>query len=147
MHKLPHCLLNFHFLSQCCMFLFSKSLFYYILYCIEPFGMPSFCQQKHFSGLSAAFNKVASECNLTMEMSGQYQSYCLKDKSQILKGASPEKVVRNGYKKTCGYLDILNKRILIQQRALACKSKSLALLFQRELHTMGNSILIRHELK
>ena len=50
-------------------------------------------------------------------------------------------------KKTCHYLDILNKRILIQQRALACQSKALAHILQRELYTMGNSILIRREAK
>ena len=37
MHELPHCLLNFHFFSQHCMFLFSKTFFYCILYCSEPF--------------------------------------------------------------------------------------------------------------
>ena len=66
-------------------------------------------------------------------------------KSYILKGASPKKAVRNGYKKTCDYLDILNKRILIQQRALACQSKALGHILQREVYTMGNSVLIRRE--
>ena len=47
--------------------------------------------------------------------------------------------------KTCDYLDVLNKRIIIQQRALACQSKALAHILQRELYTMGNSILIRCE--
>ena len=53
------------------------------------------------------------------KMPGQYQGYCQRIKSQIQKGANPEKAVGNGYEKTCDYLDILNKRILIQQRALA----------------------------
>ena len=66
-------------------------------------------------------------------------------KSQILKGANPEKAVRNGYEKTCDYLDILNKRILIHQRAFACQSKALAHIFQRLLYTMGNSVHIRCE--
>ena len=66
-------------------------------------------------------------------------------KIQIQKGANPEKAARRGYETTCDYLDILNKRILIQQRALACLSNSLARILQRELYTMGNSSLIRHE--
>ena len=66
-------------------------------------------------------------------------------KSQIQKGANPEKAARQGYEKTCDYLDILNKRNLIQQRALACQGKALAHNLQRELYTMGNSILIRRE--
>ena len=65
-------------------------------------------------------------------------------KSQIQKGANPEKAARHGYEKTCDYLDILNKRIPIQERALACLSKALAHILQRE-YTMGNSSLIRCE--
>ena len=34
MRKPPHCLLKFHFLSLRCMFFFSRSFFYVILYCI-----------------------------------------------------------------------------------------------------------------
>ena len=41
--------------------------------------------------------------------------------------------------------EIVNKRILIQQRALACLSKSLAHIVQRELYTMGNTGLLRRE--
>ena len=48
-------------------------------------------------------------------------------------------------KETCDSLDILNNRILIQHRALAYQIKALAHTLQRELYTMGNSILIRHE--
>ena len=51
-------------------------------------------------------------------------------KSQIQKGANPEKAARHGYKKTCDYLDILNKRIPIQQRALACQNKALAAFYR-----------------
>ena len=65
--------------------------------------------------------------------------------SQLHKGASPEKAARHCYEKTCDYLDILNKGILIQQRALSCQSKALAHILQRELYTMGDSILIRRE--
>ena len=39
----------------------------------------------------------------------------------------------------------MNKRILIQQRALACLSKSVAHIHQRELYTMGNTGLLRRE--
>ena len=41
--------------------------------------------------------------------------------------------------------DMLNKRILIQQRALASLSESLAHILQRELYTMGNTGLLRHK--
>ena len=40
-------------------------------------------------------------------------------KSHIQKGADPERVVRHGYENACDYFEIMNKRILIQQRALA----------------------------
>ena len=59
-----------------------------------------------------------------------------RNKSQILKGINPEKAARNGYEKICECLDILNKMILFQQRALACQSKALAHILQRELYTM-----------
>ena len=68
-------------------------------------------------------------------------------KNQILKGVSPEKVVRNGYEKTCDYLDILNKRFFIQQRALAFQSKALAHIFQRKMYTMGIQSLSDERLK
>ena len=48
-------------------------------------------------------------------------------------------------KNACDYFEILNKNILIQQRALACLSKSLAHILQRELYTMGNTGLLRRE--
>ena len=66
-------------------------------------------------------------------------------KSQIQKGVNPEKAARHGFEKNCDYLDTPNKRILIQQRALACQSKALAHILQWELYTMGNSSLIRCE--
>ena len=66
-------------------------------------------------------------------------------KSQIQKGMNPEKAARHGYEKACDYPDILNKRILIQQRALPCQSKALTHILQRKLYTMGNSIPIRRE--
>ena len=66
-------------------------------------------------------------------------------KSQIQKGANPEKAARRGYENACDYFEMLNKRILIQQRALACLSKSLAHFLQRELYTMDNTGLLRSE--
>ena len=46
---------------------------------------------------------------------------------------------------TCDYVDILDKRIHIQQRALAYQSKALSYILQRELYTIGNSVLIRQD--
>ena len=66
-------------------------------------------------------------------------------KSQIQKGANPEKAARCGYEYTCEYFKIMNKRILIQQSALACLNKSVAHIHQRELYTMGNTCLVRYE--
>ena len=66
-------------------------------------------------------------------------------KSQIQKDANPEKAAKHGYEYACEYFEILNKRILIQQRALACLSKSVAHILQRELYTMGNTGLLRCE--
>ena len=43
-----------------------------------------------------------SECNLTIEKcEDSIKATVRRLKSQILKGASPEKAVRNGYEKTC----------------------------------------------
>ena len=66
-------------------------------------------------------------------------------KSQIQKGVDPERAVACGYDNACDYFEIMNKRILIQQRALACLSKSVAHILQRELYTMGNTGLLRQE--
>ena len=63
------------------------------------------------------------------------------DESQIQKGADPER----GYEHACDYIEIMNKRILIQQRALPCLSKSVAYILQRELYTMGNTGLLRRQ--
>ena len=68
-----------------------------------------------------------------------------KVKSEIQKGANPEKAARRGYDNTCDYFEVLHKTNLIQQRALACLSKSLAHILQRELYTMGNTGLLRLE--
>ena len=62
---------------------------------------------------------------------------------QIQKGANPEKAARHGYDTACDYVDVLNKRILIHQRALACLSKSFAHILQSELYSMGNTNPLR----
>ena len=94
----------------------------------------------------AAFAKTSSSCNSTLEKcQHSLKSSFKKVKSQIQKGANPEKAARCGYKEACEYLEIWNKTILIQQRALACQSKFLAHILQRELYTMGNTGLLRRE--
>ena len=40
-------------------------------------------------------------------------------KHQILKGADPERVIKNSYDKARDYMDIWDKRIQIQQRAIS----------------------------
>ena len=72
-------------------------------------------QNLYTLNFSAVFTKTASECNTTME----------KCQDSINSKASPEKAARHCYEKTCDYLDILNNKIFIQQRALACQSKTL----------------------
>ena len=81
-----------------------------------------------------------------------YDDICLKStfkkvKSQIQKGANPEKAAKRGNEQACEYLrhKYWNKTVLIQHRALTCLSKSLADILQRELYTMGNTGLLRRE--
>ena len=57
----------------------------------------------------------------------------------------PEKLPDVAMKQAGEYFEILSKRILIQQRALAWLSKSVAHILQRELYTMGNTGLLRHK--
>ena len=77
---------------------------------------------------TAAFAKTASSCNTTMEKcQHSLKSTFNKVKSQIQKGANPEKAARRGCDYACDYFEVLNKTILVQQRALACLSKSLAI--------------------
>ena len=65
---------------------------------------------------AATFVKTASTCNTTMEKSqDSLKSTFKKVKSQIQKGANPEKAARQGCENACDYFEILNKRILIQQ--------------------------------
>ena len=95
---------------------------------------------------AATLAKTASVCNSTMgKCQDSLKSTCKKVKSQIQKGANPEKTARWAYDQASDYFEVLNKIIFIQKRALACLSKSLAHILQRELYTMGNTGLLRHE--
>ena len=94
--------------------------------------------------VSATFSKTPSDCNTSMEKcQDSIKATVKRIKNQIQQGANPGKASRHDNEKTCDYLDILNKRIIIQHRALACLSKALTHILQRELYTMGNSILIK----
>ena len=87
---------------------------------------------------TATFAKTASSCNTVIEKCQHSIKATFKRvKSQIQKGVDPERAVRHGYDNACDYFEIMNKRILIQQRALACLSKSVAHILQRELYTMA----------
>ena len=89
------------------------------------------------------FAKTASSCNTVLEKGLHSAKATFKRaKNQILKGSDPERAIRRGYESACDYFELMEKRILIQQRALACLSKSVAHTFQRELYTMGNTGLL-----
>ena len=95
---------------------------------------------------TAAFAKTASSCNASLEKC----QHCIKSKvkkikSQIQKGANPEKAAKRGYEEVADYLDFWNKTALVQHRALTCLSKSLAHILQRELYSMANTGLLRRE--
>ena len=95
---------------------------------------------------TATFAKTASSCNTVMEKCQHFIKATFKRvKSKIQKGADPERAVRRGYENACEYFEIMNKRILIQQKALACLSKSVAHILHRELHTMGNTGPLRRK--
>ena len=96
---------------------------------------------------ATTFAKTSS-CNATLEKC-QYslKSTFKKVKSQIRKGADPEKAAKRGYEEACEYLDLWNKTVLIQHRALTCLSKSVAHFLQRELYSMGNTGLLRRKAK
>ena len=94
----------------------------------------------------ATFALTSSSCNSTLEKcQHSLKSSFKRVKSQIQKGANPEKAARRGYDQACEYLELWNKTILIQQRAIACLSNSLAHILQRELYTMGNTGLLRRD--
>ena len=95
---------------------------------------------------TAAFAKTSASCNASLEKcQHSIKSTVKKVKTQIQKGANPEKAAKRGYEQVCEYLDFWNKTVLIQHRALTCLSKSLAHILQRELYSMGNTDLLRCE--
>ena len=66
---------------------------------------------------TAAFAKTSSSCNVTLEKcQHSLKSTFKKVKSQIQKGANPEKAAKRGYQEACECLDLWNKTILIQHR-------------------------------
>ena len=97
---------------------------------------------------TAAFAKTSSSCNASLEKSQHnIKSTVKKVKTQIQKGANPEKAANRGYEQVCEYVDFWNKMVLIQHRALTCLSKSLDHILQRELYSMDNTGLLRCEAK
>ena len=95
---------------------------------------------------TAAFAKTSSSCNASLEKcQHSIKSTVKKIKTQIQKGANPDKAAKHGYEQVCEYLDFWNKTVLIQHRALTCLSKSLAHILQRELYSIGNNGLLRRE--
>ena len=115
---------------------------------LNPLGLlwarfPHKARQNIFRlNFTAAFAKTSFFCNATLE---KCQHSLKRVKSQIQKGANPEKAAKRGYEQACEYLDLWNKTVLIQHRALTCLSKFLAHILQRELYTMGNTSLLRRE--
>ena len=95
---------------------------------------------------TAAFAKTSSSCNASLEKcQHSMKSTVKKIKTQIQKGANPEKAAKHGYEEVCEYMDFWNKTVLIQHRALTCLSKSLAHILQRELYSMANTGLLGRE--
>ena len=83
---------------------------------------------------TATFAKTASSCNTVLEKGLDSAKATFKRaKNQILKGSDPERAIRRGYESACDYFE------------LACLSKSVAHILQRELYTMGNTGLLRRE--
>ena len=104
--------------------------------------------RQNISTLSFAttFAKTSSSCNVTLEKcQHSLKATFKKVKSQIRKGADPKEAAKRGYEEACEYLDLWNKTVLIQHRALTCLSKSLAHILQRELYSMGYIGLLRCE--
>ena len=89
---------------------------------------------------TAAFAKTSSSCNASLEKcQHSIKSTIKKIKSQIQKGANTEKAAKRGYE------EVADKTVLVQHRALTRLSKSLAHILQRELYSMANTGLLRHE--
>ena len=95
---------------------------------------------------SAVFNHTISECSSVMDRCrDSIKSTIKKAKHQILKGADPERSIKNAYETTRDYMDIWDKRIQIQQRALACQSKAMTHMLRRNLHVMVCAGLMRRD--
>ena len=95
---------------------------------------------------TATFARTASSCNTVIEKCLHSAKATFKRvRNQILMGADAERAAKRGYENACDYFELMNKRIFIQQRALACLSKSVAHILQRELYTMANTGLLRRE--
>ena len=106
------------------------------------------CQNISTLNYTAAFAKTSSSCNVTLENCHHSLKLTFKKvKSQIHKGADPEKAAKRGYQEAYEYLDLWNSTILIQHRALTCLSKPLAHILQRELYSMSNTGLLCVKLK
>ena len=64
---------------------------------------------------ATTFAKTSSSCNATLERcQHSLKATSKKVKSQIRKGANPEKAAKRGYEEACEYLDLWNKTVLIQ---------------------------------
>ena len=95
---------------------------------------------------TAAFAKTSSSCNASLEKcQHSIKSTVKKIKSQIQKGANPEKAAKRRYEEVTEYMDFWNKTVLIHHRALTYLSKSLAHILQRELYSMANTGLLRRK--
>ena len=93
--------------------------------------------RQNFSTLNFASTlaKTYSFCHVTLEKCQYSLQHFLKlVKSQIRKGADPDKVAKRGYEEACESLDLWNKTILIQHRALTCLSSPCSI-FSRENYT------------
>ena len=96
---------------------------------------------------TATFAKTTSSCNTVLEKGLHSAKATFKRaKNQILKSSDPERAIRWGYESASDF-QLMEKRILIQQRVLACLSKLVAHILQRELYTMANTSLLRREAK
>ena len=95
---------------------------------------------------TATYARTSSSCNTVLEKGLHSAKATIeKAKAQILKGYNPERAIRWGYESAYDYFELKEIRILIQQRALACLSKSVAHILQRELYTTDNTGLLRRE--
>ena len=95
---------------------------------------------------SAVFNHTISECSSVMDRCrDSIKSTVKKAKHQILQGAYPERAIKNAYETTRGYMDIRDKRIQIQQWALACQSKAMTHILRRNLQVMVCAGLMRRD--